>query len=132
MTFTSLIIRWRKLLGLFYDLVNFLLELQGPSNVIVCQIIHRLPSTVPTRYPVDVDWFNERVNILKQMLSTNLPYYLPGKAFLWRLKGVCQLTARQGILPQMVATFPVKASTACYPTSGLQQLHLSGNLLNDK
>ena len=87
MTFTSLIIRWRKLLGLFYDLVNSLLEMQGPSNVIVCQILHRLPSTVPTRYPVDVDWFTERVNRLNQMLSTNLPYYFPGKAFLWRLKG---------------------------------------------
>ena len=76
-----------EIAGSFYDLVNSLLEMQGPSNVIVCQILHRLTPTVPTRYPVDVDWFNERVDRLNQMLSTNLPYYFPGKSFLWRLKG---------------------------------------------
>lgn len=63
-----------EIAGSFYDLVNSLLEMQGPSNVIVCQILHRLTP-------------NERVDRLNQMLSTNLPYYFPGKAFLWRLKG---------------------------------------------
>lgn len=43
------------------------------ENILVCQILHRTLPSIPTRFPVDLDWYNKRVDETNLLLSKRLP-----------------------------------------------------------
>ena len=51
---------------------------------VVCQIFHRTEPRWSTRYPVDLDWFNTRVDTTNRLLSVSLPSI---GSHLWRCNG---------------------------------------------
>ncbi|KAH3701603.1 hypothetical protein DPMN_076592 [Dreissena polymorpha] len=57
------------------------------AKVIVCQVLHRCEPKIRTRFPVDLHWFNARVDKLNASLDTTLKSRFPNRAFLWRMKG---------------------------------------------
>lgn len=69
------------------DLVDTLLFVAQVQKVIVLQVLHRLSPSVHTRYPVDVDWFNVRVDELNSLLMENLNKQEHNRSYLWRMKG---------------------------------------------
>ena len=54
------------------DLVDTLLYTYHVRYVAVLQILHRFPSTVPTKYKVDIVSFNEKVDLSNDLLSKEL------------------------------------------------------------
>ena len=54
------------------DLVDTLLYTYHVRYVAVLQILHRFPSTVPTKYKVDIVSFNEKVDLGNDLLSKEL------------------------------------------------------------
>jgi len=73
------------------------LFLNGVHYVIVGQILHRT-KTSETRFPVDLSWFNDRVNTTNHLLSDELSNRFPTRARLWRLKGFWEESAKQSAL----------------------------------
>lgn len=71
----------------FHSLLETLIHGFKVPTVVVCQVLHRTPATVATRYPVNYESFNSRVDQLNILLGQQLPQLLPGRAFLWRMKG---------------------------------------------
>lgn len=69
------------------DLVDTLLFVHNVSSVIVLQVLHRCRPTGRTRYPVDVDWFNSRVDELNMLLIDGLNTTAHHRSYLWRMKG---------------------------------------------
>ncbi|KAH3711068.1 hypothetical protein DPMN_070567 [Dreissena polymorpha] len=69
------------------DFVDTLLFVHGIPRVIVLQTLHRHSPTCHTRYPVDIHWFNNRVDDLNSLLIDWLNSPPHGRAYLWRLKG---------------------------------------------
>ena len=69
------------------DMVDYSLHFLQVPKVVVGQILHRCTPSVRSRYPVDREWFNDRVDTVNLLLSTTLPVRFPNKAFLWRMKG---------------------------------------------
>ena len=69
------------------DLVDTLLFITGVHKVIVLQTLHRQRSVRYTRYPVDPDWYNPRVDELNKSLSEKLNNARHRRSHLWRLKG---------------------------------------------
>ena len=68
------------------DLVDTLLFVLGVDKVIVLQTLHRYVSLRYSRYPVDPQWYNPRVDELN-LLSANLNNAPHRRSYLWRLKG---------------------------------------------
>ncbi len=69
------------------SLVETLIGDYDVQQVIIGQILHRMESA-RTRYPVDIQWFNSRVDSTNLLLSeavTTCKY--PSQARLWRCKG---------------------------------------------
>ncbi|KAH3747123.1 hypothetical protein DPMN_181545 [Dreissena polymorpha] len=50
------------------DIVDTILFVHGIPQVIVLQTLHRHVPTCHTRYPVDIDWFNYRVDEINSLL----------------------------------------------------------------
>lgn len=69
------------------DLVDTILYVDGISQVIVLQTLHRHLPTCQTRYPVDPQWFNTRVDEMNRLLIQWLNSSPNGRTYLWRLKG---------------------------------------------
>ena len=69
------------------DFVDTLLFVHGIPQFIVLQTLHRHSPTCHTRYPVDIHWFNNRVDDLNSLLIDWLNSPPHGRAYLWRLKG---------------------------------------------
>ena len=65
------------------DLVDTLRFVLKVPEVVVCQTLNRGVPTTPSRYPVDVSEFAEKVSALNRTLDRTLK----GFATLWRLKG---------------------------------------------
>lgn len=70
-----------------YILVDALLCSCPNAKIIVLQVLHRTPSKVHTRFPVDVDWFNTRVDQLNRLLSGQFNTAQRHYTYFWRLKG---------------------------------------------
>lgn len=68
------------------ELVEMLLQISDVQHVIVGQILHRLPSN-QSRHPVDIPWFNKRVDETNLLLSERLKGLAQQNATFWRLKG---------------------------------------------
>lgn len=69
------------------DLVDTLLFVIGVRKVIVMQVLHRLQPSRHTNYPVDLVWFNARVDELNYLLFDRLNRTEHKRSYLWRLKG---------------------------------------------
>ena len=67
------------------DLIDLLLCTVG--FVIIAQIFHRTLPTKPTRYPVQLDWFNNRVDEVNHRLQESCTHIYNGRARLWKCKG---------------------------------------------
>ena len=69
----------------------------GVRYVIVSQILHRMDSRF-TRFPVDITWFNARVDTTNNLLKDQLSHRYPNKARFWRLKGFWGTSAKQSAI----------------------------------
>ena len=69
------------------DLVDTLLYRCGAKYVILFQTFHRTTATRPSRFPVDLEWFNDRVDIFNRLLTSAIPASFAGKACFWRCNG---------------------------------------------
>ena len=78
------------------DLVKFLLDSLRIKKVVVLSITHRCPSS-RTRYPVNIDWFNTRVDQTNAELSERLQELNQGRTYLWRLKGFWSPSAKEKV-----------------------------------
>lgn len=76
------------------DLVDTLLNLVGVKQVLVVQIFHRTP-TRTSRYPVDLAWYNERVDETNLILTEEIPKLTGGRAQFWRCNGFWSDDAKQ-------------------------------------
>lgn len=68
------------------DLVNSLLLRCNVKRVVVCQILHRQPSST-NKYRINTEWFNTRVDETNRMLSASIQALQHDQAIFWRLKG---------------------------------------------
>ena len=68
------------------ELVDSLLHISDLQHVIVCQILHRLPSS-HSRHQVDIPWFNKRVDETNRLLSELINSLATKNTTFWRLKG---------------------------------------------
>lgn len=75
------------------DLVDTLLFMENVKYVIVCQVFHRTP-TRHTRYPVDLDWFNSRVDRTNILLNNAIDDLPLNKVKFWRCKGFWSIEAQ--------------------------------------
>lgn len=57
------------------------------KQVIVCQILHRLPPKRPIKYEIDVDWFNERCDELNVYLDSYFKDDNMEDVMFWRHSG---------------------------------------------
>lgn len=69
------------------DLVDTILFVCKVSTVVVCPILHRTEPTKRTRYPVDVDLFNQRADETNFTLSRLCSELTHNRAVFWRFKG---------------------------------------------
>lgn len=67
-----------------YKLVEACRSVTPLRDIIVIQTLHRIPPSIPVKYPVDCHWFNARVDELNHRLHESLPDH---NSKLWRLKG---------------------------------------------
>lgn len=58
------------------------------KQVIVCQILHRLPPKRPIKYEIDVDWFNGRCDELNVYLDSYFKDDNMEDVMFWRHSGV--------------------------------------------
>ena len=77
-------------------LVGKLVTKHRVQYVIVGQILHRAPA-VFTRYPVDLEWFNCRVDATNQLISRFLEAKYPTQSRLWRFTGFWSTVAKQTV-----------------------------------
>ncbi|KAH3866884.1 hypothetical protein DPMN_030007 [Dreissena polymorpha] len=77
------------------NLIDTLLFVIGVGKVIVLQVLHRQVPLSHTRYPVDVDWFNARVDDLNSHLIEMLNRTGHGRSYLWRMKGFWSPASKQ-------------------------------------
>jgi lysophospholipase L1-like esterase len=77
------------------NLIDTLLFVIGVGKVIVLQVLHRQVPLSHTRYPVDVDWFNARVDNLNSHLIEMLNRTGHGRSYLWRMKGFWSPASKQ-------------------------------------
>ena len=82
------------------DLVDTLLYTYHVRYVAVLQILHRFPSTVPTKNKVDIVSFNEKVDLSNDLLSKEL--LLIDHCRFWRHKGFWGEQQSQTIAPDGV------------------------------
>lgn len=68
------------------DLVDSLIFLCRVKKVVVCQILHRQPTSTG-RYRVDTEWFNNRVDETNHLLSSRIQMLPHDHVIFWRLKG---------------------------------------------
>ena len=54
------------------DMVAYSLHFLQVPKVVVGQILHRCTPSVRSRYPVDREWFNDRVDTVHLLLSTTV------------------------------------------------------------
>ena len=78
------------------NLVGKLLEL-GINKVIVVSITHRCEPSTKTRFPVDISWFNNRVDETNGFLSDLLHLQYPSKTYFWKLKGFWSEQAKKKV-----------------------------------
>ncbi|KAH3783043.1 hypothetical protein DPMN_160970 [Dreissena polymorpha] len=69
------------------DLADTLLFFCGVTSVVVCHIFHRIPASKPVKYPVDIVWFNDRVNQTNHILREKLHSDHPSKTYFWYCNG---------------------------------------------
>ena len=69
------------------DLVDTLLFILNIPQVVVLQVLHRNTTSRYTRYPVDPEWYNPRVDELNLLLNDKLNKSHHKRCHLWRLKG---------------------------------------------
>ena len=69
------------------DLVDTLLYILHVPTVVTCQILHRTVPHCQVRHPVDLLWFNDRVDQTNQKLMELLEVSHPGRAKFWHCKG---------------------------------------------
>ena len=67
----------------------------GVKKVVVLSITHRCEPTIPTRFPVNMDWFNTRVDETNCLIS-DLLRHTP-KTYFWKLKGFWSESAKAKI-----------------------------------
>ena len=67
----------------------------GVQKVVVLSITHRREPTITTRFPVDVNWFNTRVDETNGLIS-DLLRHAP-KTYFWRLKGFWSESAKEKV-----------------------------------
>lgn len=77
------------------DLTDTLLYVIGVKRVVVFQVFHRIRPSRRTRYPVDLDWFNDRVDETNLILTRNIPNISEGRARFWRCNGFWSPEAKQ-------------------------------------
>jgi lysophospholipase L1-like esterase len=77
------------------DLVDTLLFMIGVQKVIVLQVLHRCNPSIRSNYPVDVDWYNARVDELNSHLLEMLNHTTPKRSYLWRMKGFWSTACKQ-------------------------------------
>ena len=82
------------------DLVDTLLYTYHVRYVAVLQILHRFPSTVPTKYKVDIVSFNGKVDLSNDLLSKVL--LLIDHCRFWRHKGFWGEQQSQTVAPDGV------------------------------
>ena len=82
------------------DLLDTLLYTYNVRYVAVLQILHRFPSTVPTKYKVDIVSFNEKVDLSNDLLSKEL--LLIDHCRFWRHNGFWGEQQSQTIAPDGV------------------------------
>lgn len=75
------------------DLVNRLLFMCHVKRVVVCQILHRQPSHT-SRYQVNTEWFNNKVDETNHMFSSQIRALHHDHITFWRLKGFWSPEAR--------------------------------------
>lgn len=83
------------------DLVDHLIYFRNVKFVVVLQILHRVPSLVPIRHPVDIVWFDDRVDevnlsLTKKLQDTSQACFWRHKAF-WSVKSQLEVFSRDGI-----------------------------------
>ena len=84
-------------IGQFCDnvmtLIDIMLNDLKVKRVIFLQIVHRTHSD-STRYPVDLSWFNARVDEANNLLQLRIKSSSGEKVTFWRLKGLSSYTTR--------------------------------------
>lgn len=83
-----------------YILSKHLIHTMGVKTIVVMQILHHCRPSRPVRYPVNVEWFNDRVDQTNRLL--HVLFSKEGLVF-WKHKGLWEENAlRQAILPDGV------------------------------